>query len=159
KTTLLMLLEKWVAKPLKTDSISAAAIYHSVDREHPTLLVDEGDNLGFEHVSNGRLRAVFNSGHRKGGNIRLLNRGQPRSYSTFSPLAVAGIGTFPLPLMHRSVVISMQRHDGQSELKQFDEDDCPEVDYVYAQTCSWARTVTLERNPAMPPQLRNRQLA
>ena len=47
KTTLLALLEKWASKWLKTDSISAAAIYHSVDREHPTLLVDEGENLGF----------------------------------------------------------------------------------------------------------------
>jgi hypothetical protein len=161
KTVLLSLLAKWVPKPLKTDAISPAAIYHSIDNSHSTLLVDEGDNLGFEHVSSGRLRAVFNSGHRRGGNVTLLNRGHPRSYSTFAPLALAGIGSFPLPLMHRSVVISMQRYDGQSELKQFDEDDCPEVDYVYPLLYLWGRSVAqgsvaLERDPAMPPELRNR---
>jgi hypothetical protein len=59
--------------------------------------------------------------------------------------------------MHRSVVISMHRYDGRSELKQFDEDDCHEVDYVYAPMYLWGRTVTLNRNPEMPPQLRNRQ--
>jgi hypothetical protein len=33
-------------RPLKSDSITAASIYHAVDREHPTLLIDEADNLG-----------------------------------------------------------------------------------------------------------------
>jgi hypothetical protein len=154
KTTLLMLLDKLAAKPMKADAISSAAIYHSVDREHPTLLIDEADNLDFAFA--GRLRAVFNSGHRKGGNVTLLDRGHPRSYSTFSPLAVAGIGTFPLPLMHRSVVIPMQRHDGRVALKRFDEEDCDELNYAYQESCLWARTVALERNPKMPPQLRNR---
>jgi hypothetical protein len=30
---------------------------------------------------------------------------------------VAAIGTLPLPLMHRSIVVPMVRHDGQRELK------------------------------------------
>jgi hypothetical protein len=64
KTTLLDLLEALCMHPLKSDSITAASIYHAVDREHPTLLIDEADNLGL--AFNGALRAVLNSGHRRG---------------------------------------------------------------------------------------------
>jgi hypothetical protein len=86
-------------RPLKSDSITAASIYHAVDREHPTLLIDEADNLGL--AFNGPLRAVLNSGHRRGGKVTRYHGGHARSFSTFSPVAVAAIGTLPLPVMHR----------------------------------------------------------
>jgi hypothetical protein len=74
-------------RPLKSDSITAASIYHAVDREHPTLLIDEADNLGL--AFNGPLRAVLNSGHRRGGKVTRYHGGHARSFSTFSPVAVA----------------------------------------------------------------------
>jgi hypothetical protein len=61
KTRLLDLVEALCVRPLKSDSITAASIYHAVDRDHRTLLIDEGDNLGL--AFNGPLRAVLNSGH------------------------------------------------------------------------------------------------
>ena len=45
-----------------------------------TLLVDEADNLGLR--DNGPLRAMLNSGHRKGGNVRRFIKGRPQSFST-----------------------------------------------------------------------------
>jgi hypothetical protein len=99
KTTLLDLLEAMCVRPLKSDSITAASIYHAVDREHPTLLIDEADNLGL--AFNGALRAVLNSGHRRGGKVTRYHGGQARSFATFAPVAVAAIGTLPLPVMHR----------------------------------------------------------
>jgi hypothetical protein len=74
KTTLLDLLEAMCVRPLKSDSITAASIYHAVDREHPTLLIDEADNLGL--AFNGSLRAVLNSGHRRGGKVIRYHGGQ-----------------------------------------------------------------------------------
>ena len=83
KTTLLDLLEALCVRPLKSDSITAASIYHAVDREHPTLLIDEADNLGL--AFNGALRAVLNSGHRRGGKVTRYHGGQARSFATFAP--------------------------------------------------------------------------
>jgi CheY-like chemotaxis protein len=37
--------------------------------------------------------------------------------------AVAAIGTLPLPVMHRSIVIHMERRDGQRPLIRLDRDD------------------------------------
>jgi hypothetical protein len=67
KTTVLAIAEALVARARKADGITAAAIYRLVDQEHPTLLVDEADNLDLQR--NGALRAVFNSGHRRGGSV------------------------------------------------------------------------------------------
>jgi hypothetical protein len=44
RLTLLDLVEALRVRPLKSDSITAASIYHAADREHPTLVIDEGGN-------------------------------------------------------------------------------------------------------------------
>jgi hypothetical protein len=77
--TVLALLALLTARGRKDDSISAAAIIRLVDREHCTLLCDEADNLGLGH--NSILRAVLNSGHRKGGSRTLLVKDAPRRFS------------------------------------------------------------------------------
>jgi hypothetical protein len=160
KTVLLSLVEMLAPKPERTDSITPAAIYHTIDTLHPTLLIDEVDNTGLAFASNGRLRAIFNSGHRKGGAVTLLHGGQRRRFSTFAPLALAAIGRLPLPLMHRSITIEMKRYDGSGEpLKRLPDPDTrdPAIDYIYGQLRSWAREVSLDADPTMPPELRNRQ--
>ena len=66
KTLLLLLIEMLVGEPIRTDEVTAAAIYHQLDYQpRSVLLIDEGDNLGL--LNNRTLRAVFNSGHRRGG--------------------------------------------------------------------------------------------
>jgi hypothetical protein len=142
KTVLVELIETLVPKPERSDSITAAAIYHIIDERHPTVLLDEGDNIGLTLALNGTYRAVLNSGHRRGGSRKILYHGRPRRFSTHAPLLVAGIGRFP--------------YDGSGELKRFTGCD-PVIDYIYGRLRSWAREVELDADPAMPPQLRNRQ--
>src|SRR5262245_10126388 len=103
KTTLLDIYSLLVAGGEKSDSITAALIYHLIDRQRCTLLIDEADKL--ELSAKGVLRAVLNSGHRKGGVRRHLVNGQPCKFSTFAPIALASIGGLTLPLMSRSIVI------------------------------------------------------
>jgi hypothetical protein len=151
KTTLLILLDLLVADSYRTDNVTAATIYHLLDYGSRTLLVDEGDNLGL--LGNNVLRSVFNSGHRRGGTISRFVGGRPRRYPTFAPLAVAAIGMMPLPLLHRSVVINMQR--ASTRLERLDEND-PAFAPSREQVQKWAATCSLARDPEMPPALRNR---
>jgi len=72
-------MEQLVAEPYRADNITAAAIYHRLDQwPRTTLLIDEADNLGFEH--DGVLRSVFNAGHRSGGAISRVVGGQVRRF-------------------------------------------------------------------------------
>jgi Protein of unknown function (DUF3631) len=153
KTTLLVLSELLVAEGYRTDNITPAAIYHHLDsRPRTTLLVDEGDNLGL--LTNPVLRSVFNSGHRRGGSVGRFVGGWSRRFSTFAPLAVAAIGMLPLPLLHRAVVVNMQRSGG-SPLKRLDESD-PGFAIAREGIQRWAARCTLAQDPEMPPVLRDR---
>lgn len=156
KTTLLALLELFVHRARRMDGVSPAAIYWRIDLEHPTLLVDEADNLGL--AASGNLRAVMNSGHRRGGGIERVISGAPKKFSTFTPMAIAAIGTLPLPLMHRSIVIHMERTDRRMPRvpETYDTDARRAVEYVYRKVLAWARTAKLA-DPDMPKELRNRQ--
>lgn len=127
KTTLLALLALLVARGRKEDGVSAAATFRLIDNEHPTLLIDEADNLGFDR--NGILRAVLNSGHRKGDSLTRVIKDRPRRFSTFAPMAIAAIGMLPLPIMHRSLIIPMKRATGK--LRRLDESDLDDVNIAY----------------------------
>jgi Protein of unknown function (DUF3631) len=152
KTTLLALLALLVARGRKEDGVSAAAIFRLIDNGHPTLLIDEADNLGLDR--NGILRAVLNSGHRKGGSLTRVIKDRPRRFSTFAPMAIAAIGVLPLPIMHRSLIIPMKRATGK--LRRLDESDLDDVNIAYAMVLAWAGEVQLNSNPELPEGLRNR---
>ena len=107
KTTALDIISELAAKTDKSDHITAAVLFRQIDRDRPTLLIDEGDNQDLK--SNATLRAVINSGHHDGGKIKRFLDGEIVKFTTFAPLAVACIGKLPFPILHRSVVIRMER--------------------------------------------------
>jgi hypothetical protein len=156
KTTFLVLLEALARKPWRSDDVSPASIYYQVARDPQTsFLVDEGDNLGL--LQNQFLRRVFNSGHRRGGGVSRFIDGRPRKIPTFAPLAIAAIGMeLPRPLLHRSILINMQRSPPGIVLERLDETN-PALIASRDQIVKWARTTKLSKDPAIPTELRNRE--
>jgi hypothetical protein len=80
--------------------------------------------------------------------------GRARKFPTFAPLAVAAIGSMPLPLLHRAVIINMQRA-GELGLARLDENS-QVFSAARAEFHRWAESCTLAPDPAMPALLRNR---
>ena len=157
KTTLLVLIERLSARPMRTDNTTAAVIYHMIDLQPYTILIDEGDNLDLK--TNGALRAALNSGHLKGSGVTRMVDGKPRRLATFSPLAVAAIGSLPLPLplLSRSIKIDMQRSDGVNNLRRLDDANATgDLDLAYRHAFMWARAAQLNPDPEMPAGIRNR---
>jgi hypothetical protein len=151
KTTLIDVMSRLTARPAKSDSITTAALYRVIDQTHPTLLIDEADNLGIALQPNGRLRAIFNSGHGSGGTIANMERGSTRKFSTFAPLALAlpEMRGLPRTLNSRSVSITMER--SRRKLRRFDINRLdPALDAAYAQILLWQREVKLNPDPEMP---------
>jgi hypothetical protein len=66
KTTLLDILARLLPRALPVASISASAIFRTVELVRPTLLIDEADTF-LRH--NDEVRGILNSGHRKGGSV------------------------------------------------------------------------------------------
>jgi hypothetical protein len=66
----------------------------------------------------------------------------------------------PLPILHRSLIIRMERAAKSSQLERFDPKTKPEqhrkCDAVYGETLAWAQQTQFNADPAMPKGLRNR---
>jgi Protein of unknown function (DUF3631) len=158
KTTLLDIIKALAYRAQRTDNCTAAAVYHIINKHRGTLLVDEADNLGLNDSAK-TMRAVFNSGHRRGGNITRVINGELTEFSTFAPMAIASINILPMPLMRRSVVIHMER-TARRDLARFDMMD-PDtqriINAVYRLILEWVRSnPTLNLDPKLPSVLRNR---
>jgi uncharacterized protein DUF3631 len=158
KTTTLDLLSRLVPRPKRSDHATPAALYRMIDdAPPPTLLLDEVDNLALAYRSNNVMRTLLNSGHRKGGTFDRAfgNHGQP--FSTFAALALGAIGSVPLPLMQRSIIIHMRRAAKLPKRRLDDGKDETQIDEAYRQCYYWASNKpVLDRNPEMPGSLSNR---
>jgi hypothetical protein len=152
KTTVLGLIDVLIYEANRTDNVTAASIYYQLEKQPRTAwLIDEADGLDLSR--NHVLRSVFNSGHRRGGCVSRFVGGRSRKYPTFAPLAIAAIGTLPLPLLHRAVLINMQR--SAVPLKRFDGRDTALI-WLRRAISAWARDARLDEDPDVPPTLRNR---
>jgi hypothetical protein len=158
KTKVLLFLERLAANPERHDNITAAALIRLIEDSDPTMLLDEGDNLGLR--IDRQLRSVLNSGHLAGGCVTRTIDGKPQKFSTFAPAAIAAIGTLPLPLLQRSVIIQMQR-SLRTDLKTIEEMKTPEAvqrfEALYQLIKTWAAGVTrFDPDPELPKVLRGR---
>lgn len=109
KTTLLTILQKLVNKPLPASNISPAAIYRSIDKWSPTLIIDEADSFMRD---NEEIRGVINSGHTRshGFVIRCVGTShEPKPFNTFCPKIIAGIGHQADTIEDRAIVIQLKR--------------------------------------------------
>ncbi len=126
KTRLLEVLEHVVRKPILASSISPAALYRVVDKEHPTILLDEIDAIyGPKAVGNEDLRSLINAGHRRGVKSYRMGGGAKtklESFDAFSTKALAGIdGGRHLPdtIDDRSILIRLQRRAPDEQLTRY----------------------------------------
>lgn len=109
KTTLLTLLGGLVNRPLSASNISPSAVFRTIEKAKPTLLIDEADSF---LKDNEELRGVLNSGHTKAMAYVIRTVGddyEPRQFSTWAPKALALIGKLPDTLHDRALVVPMRR--------------------------------------------------
>ena len=125
KTTLIEVLAGLVARPKPTSGVTAAVVFRMIDKFKPCYLVDEADG----YLPNDEaLRSVLNSGHTRTAatvdRVETTADGErePRSYSTWCPLVVAGIGRLPSTLDDRSIKIRLQRKPRSVRITRFRAD-------------------------------------
>jgi hypothetical protein len=114
KTRLLEVLNEVVARPWMTGRTTAASLSRKIDKQEPTLLLDESDaafNGDRDYAE--ALRGILNTGHRRGGCSSVcVGQGKAldvQDLSTFCPKAIAGIGRLPDTVTDRAIPIVMRR--------------------------------------------------
>jgi Protein of unknown function (DUF3631) len=103
--------------------------------------------------------ALINSGQECTGNFERYLGGNYVSFKTFAPLALAAIGRLPLPILHRSIVLRMERNP-HANLERFDPKTMPAqarvCEAVYRETLDWAQQCKFDTDPPIPQELLNR---
>jgi hypothetical protein len=125
KTRLLEVFEPLVANPWKTDRVTAAVLMRKIDKEHPTLLLDESDAAfnGSSEEYGEALRGLLNAGFYRTGKASVcVGQGAHITYkdfTVFGPKAIAGIGRLPSTVESRSIPIVMKRRSKTELLEKF----------------------------------------
>lgn len=114
KTRGLEIVEALVPNPLRVANVTVATLFRLIDGpDPPTVMLDECDAIWTPRGENEALRALINAGHRRGSDAaRMVGEGakmQAKRFSTFAPVALAGIGNLPDTIEDRAVVVRMQR--------------------------------------------------
>ena len=118
KTSSLRLIADTAARPLSTANITPAAIYRIIEKEQPTLLIDEADTFATNKVE---LTGILNSGHTEAYAYVMRTVGHthyPKRFSTWSPMALAVIKKLPGTLEDRSIVIPMHRQTAEERKRR-----------------------------------------
>ena len=160
KSTLLnSVIAKMVSKPLLASNISPAAIFRVIESAQPCLLIDEADTF---IAQSDDLRGVLNSSHSRDGAFIIRVTGddhEPRRFSTWSPIAIAGIGGLPDTLEDRSLKITMMRRTNAEPVADIDTEAYAAMNVLARKAARWAEGMEhalADHNPETPEGLTNR---
>lgn len=111
KSTLLEVVEAHVCRGLLCANITPAALFRTIEKWRPTLLIDEADRF---LRANEEANGIINAGHtrRTARVLRVVEvngEHEPQTFSVWGAQAIAGIGGQADTLEDRSVRISLKR--------------------------------------------------
>ena len=110
KSLLMEVLVALVWRPLPASGrITSAALFRTIERDAPTLLLDEADTfLGDDH----ELKGIVNGSQRREMAFVLRTVGEdyePRRFRTWCAKAISGIGSLPDTVLDRSLLVRLER--------------------------------------------------
>ncbi len=147
KTRLLEVLSLLVYHPWMTGRTTPAVLVRKIDKEHPTLLLDESDATfrGDKEFAE-TLRGVLNTGYLRSGKTSLcVLGGKSIDYvdlSTFGPKAIAGIGDLPDTVADRSVPIRLKRKLPGERVERFRRRHVEaEANALLSEITAWAEAI------------------
>jgi putative DNA primase/helicase len=138
KTTLMGIIGFLARRSLLSVGISAAALYRSIEKWHPSFVIDEADEA---FVDNPDLRQVVNSGWTRGqGVVRCdPDTNEPRKFSTFCPKAIAVKGKrAPDTILSRAIFVTLKRRTKDEAVAHFNHVDDDGFARLRGQLARWA---------------------
>ena len=154
KSTLLGVLRFLVPKPFVSVEPTGPSVYRTVDREHPTLIIDAADDLFYRKSD---LRAIVNAGWSRGTRIPR----QGRWYDPFCPkiLGILGKTKLPRTIASRSIILRMWPKKPDEKAEDFAYADDPEFSTIRRKLARWAADnvrIIKDLKPPQPPGFNNR---
>ncbi len=139
KSLLLDVISELVFQPLPTTNLTPAVLFRIIEQSAPTLLLDEADQI-FAKKDIADLRAVINGSQRRASAYVLRCVGddhEPRSFGTWCPKALAGIGDLPDTVRDRALVIRLERRPFGVATSRWRDRDRVQIARLQQQIVRW----------------------
>jgi hypothetical protein len=167
KTRAMEVTELLVPNPVAAVNVTPAYLFRKVGSEDgpPTILFDEIDTVfGPKARENEELRALLNSGHRRGAVAgRCVVRGkiiETEEIPSFAAVALAGLGWLPDTILSRSVIVRMRRRAPDEKIESFRRRlHMPQGEALHRRLTAWAEAAlqqATEARPRMPAGVEDR---
>ena len=167
KTRTLEVAEQLTARAWMLIEPSEAAMFRKIERDKPTLLLDEVDAL-WGRKADGRegLRALLNAGYRRGATVpRCVGEGTGmtvQDFPVYGPKALAGLaGKLPRTIVSRSIPIRLRRRAKAEPVERFRLGRATaELEPIRLRLAAWVQLVNPEleaADPEIPGALSDRQ--
>lgn len=165
KSRALEVTEAMVPNPLLAVSATPAYLIRRIANEDalPTVLFDEVDTIwGSKAPGNEELRALLNSGYRRGASAgRCVAKGKEivaEDFPTYCAVALAGIGSLPDTILTRSVIVRMRRRSPDEKVEPFRQrTNGPEAGVIRDRLARWALSIADDITfPELPEGIHDR---
>jgi hypothetical protein len=156
KTRVLEVIDLMVPQNMLMLSPTPSTIFRKLAKEQITLLIDECDTIfrpRGKDDSNEDLRALLNSGYRRGAKIpRCVGpKHDVVDFDVFAAVALAGLGDLPDTLMSRAVIVRMRRRAPHEPVEGFKTRRAqPQGHVIRDRLAAWALEVGEEAGAAEP---------
>jgi hypothetical protein len=162
KTTLLGVVSFLARRALTSVEISGPALFRSIVKWLPSLIVDEADDA---LVDNNDLRSVINSGWTRGAVVIRCHADtrEPEPFATFAPKALGMKGdNLPDTTLSRSISVAMKPKKASEQVADFDHLDNETFGRLRRQLLRWTSDnadALAELKPEIPEGFHNRRRA
>jgi putative DNA primase/helicase len=153
KTTCLDLLRAITARALNTSNVTASAVFRSVEKWCPSLLIDEADTFIRD---NDDLRGILNCGHHRSSAFVIRTTGdnhEPKRFCTWAPKAVALIGKLPPTLTSRAIHVALKRMLPGDRIVPLREGRTRHLDLLKRKAARWAEDYAHDLRAAADPKM------
>ena len=170
KTRLLDCLALLVLRVWRAILPSEAVLFRKIEKDRPTLLLDEIDGIFSNDRKDERreaLRSLLNAGFERGAQVpRCVGQGanqDVRNFAVFCPKALAGIGKLPDTVGDRAIPIQLVRRSRDEKVERFRKREAEKgASIIRAGLESWAKLPGVierlrEARPSLPDALSDRQ--
>ncbi|MDP9233727.1 MAG: DUF3631 domain-containing protein [Actinomycetota bacterium] len=166
KTRATEALEPLVFQPLRASNASTSAIFRAIEKDRPTLILDEIDTALGPAANKEKaedLRGLVNSGFNRGaGWLRCDGpKHEPRMFDTYCPKVLAGLGSVPDTIARRVVPIRLQRKSKAEKVERFRRRVIEgEAEKLRGEIAAWASAHLADLQeawPSLPEELGDRE--
>lgn len=138
KTVLLSCLQRTVSRPLPVSSISSSALFRSVEKWQPCLLVDEADSFMGDNED---LRGIINCGFNRDSAHVIRCAGddhEPTRFNVFAPKVLCGIGKLADTIMDRAIPLRLRRKRPGEKSQRLRHSDPESWDNLRRRMARWS---------------------